>query len=87
MTMKYRSPLQFFPKAKNNYSEFRQVFWLAPDLCTFPPFKAVVIDSDTVYWAYSCGYSSGIAPDSLFISALRFENRNTEIRHKDKRIH
>jgi len=28
-------------------------------------------DSETFLWAYSCGYSSGISPDSLFDSPLR----------------
>jgi len=63
----------FIPKL-SSYYKFRQVFWLIPVVNAFPLrliFEEVACSLTTqtaiADGTYSCGYSSGFSPDSLFI--------------------
>jgi hypothetical protein len=63
--------LPFFPKAK---TKLKLAGLLArPVFCAFPPRLdgTVALIQKPFKWAYSCGYSSGISPDSLFDLPLR----------------
>ena len=78
----------YSPREQKIIYESRQVFWLAFFLITFPSFKT---DSGLqykkfLYKAYSCGYSSGFAPDSLFIIHSWQGTGNTEKLDKDRKF-
>jgi len=61
-----------YPEAKCllYYTDFRQVFWLVPYWKAFP-LRCVSRQWQNTFsifnGTYSCGYSSGIAPDSLLL--------------------
>gem|GEM_PF-5708796 len=60
------------PESKIYFSKFRQVFWLVFFLIAFPSFnRQWRVVQKVFYKTYSCGYSSGISPDSLFIAHSR----------------
>jgi hypothetical protein len=84
--MNCSSFLLLSPESKKYCSEIRQVFWLTFFL--MPSHSSVnkqwLVVQKAFIKAYSCGYSSGISPDSLFITHPSFRMRNTENRGKDR---
>jgi hypothetical protein len=58
----------FFPKIRLTLILNWQVFWLTSLFAAFPSrlTEAVAEVAKSYSEVYSCGYSSGIAPDSLF---------------------
>ena len=84
--MNCSSFLLLSPESKKYSSEIRQVFWLAFFLMPSHPsiHEQWLVVQKVFTKAYSCGYSSGIAPDSLFITRPRPGMDNTKNRDKDK---
>jgi hypothetical protein len=57
----------FFPKIRLKFGLNWQVFWLTSLFAAFPSLAEQWQRLQKVFQeAYSCGYSSGIEPDSLF---------------------
>ena len=77
----------YSPREQKIIYESRQVFWLAFFLITFPSIRKQTVVCSTKSFlikAYSCGYSSGFAPDSLFITHSWQGTGNTEKLCKDR---
>jgi len=68
----------FFPKIRIKISLNWQVFWLASLFAAFPSRLAWTVAEIAKNYekAYSCGYSSGFAPDSLFVRVSSNQLRN-----------
>jgi len=68
----------FFPKIRIKISLNWQVFWLASLFAAFPSRLAWTVAEIAKNYekAYSCGYSSGFAPDSLLFHLGLLPNRN-----------
>ena len=85
--MNCSSFLLLSPESKKYCSEIRQVFWLAFFL--MPSHRSNdeqwLVVQKVFIKAYSCGYSSGIKPDSLFITHPRLGTGNTEKQGKDRK--
>jgi len=84
--MNCSSFLLLSPESKKYCSELRQVFWLTFFLMPSHPSvdEQWLVVQKVFNKAYSCGYSSGFKPDSLFITHPRFGTGNTEKRGKDR---
>lgn len=72
----------FFPKIRLTLTLNWQVFWLTSLFAAFPSrsIETVADIAKSSLEVYSCGYSSGFAPDSLFIEVLRRQNTLTNNR-------
>jgi len=75
-----------FPGKQKIKYEIRQVFWLTFFLMPSHPSndEQWLVVQKVFIKAYSCGYSSGIKPDSLFIAHPRNGTGNTEKHGKDR---